>query len=70
MAKIRVPNVMKYGLSSNRDSPEVNDGYLEYEVTEEVKKFWESLSERERETFCNICSKEKRDLRDILAEHM
>ncbi|MDG7001662.1 MAG: hypothetical protein JRN15_21395 [Nitrososphaerota archaeon] len=70
MAKIRVPNVMKLGLGSERKSPEVEDGYLEYEVTEDVKKFSESLSERERETFCSTSSKEKRDLREVLAEHM
>ena len=70
MAIIRVPDVMKPGLDINLKAPVLVDWNLEYEVSLEMKRFWESLSEREKETLCSISSKEKKDLRDVLAEQM
>jgi len=70
MAIIRVPDVMKPRLDINLKAPVLVDGNLEYEVSLEMKQFWESLSEREKETLCSISSKEKKDLRDVLAEQM
>jgi len=65
---IRVPHVMKPALSHGGIS--MKDDYIEYEVSAEVEKFWESLSERERETLCNMSLKQNVDLREIISEQM
>ena len=72
MAVIRVPNVFKIGLYelAKEPPPALSEGYLEYEVSEDMKKFWDSLSERERETLVNISEKEHKDLREVLSKQM
>ena len=68
---IRIANVMKMGDRVYKEpQPSLIDGYLEFEVTDEMKKFWDSLSERERETILNISTKQRKDLRDLLSERM
>lgn len=71
MAVIRIPNVFKIGLySDGSENPVLSDGYLEFEVSEEMKKFWDSLSEREKETLLNISEKTRKDLRQVLSKEM
>ena len=65
---INVPHVIKPPLSHGGIS--LKDGYIEYEVSLDAKKYWESLSEREQETLCNIALKQNKDLRDIITEQM
>lgn len=50
--------------------PLLIDGYLEFQVTDAMKKLWDSLSERERETILNISTKQRKDLRELLSERM
>jgi hypothetical protein len=72
MAVIRIPDVMKVGDGTYTKEPRplIVDGYFEFQVPEKMKIFWDSLSERERETVLNISMKERRDLRDVLSEEM
>lgn len=72
LAVIRIPHVMKVGAErlAKESPPALSDGYLEYEVSDEMKEFWDSLSERERETLFNISQKERKDLREILLQQM
>jgi hypothetical protein len=46
------------------------NGCYEYEVTEQMKEFWNSRSNREQENLINISLKQNRDLRDVLDERM
>ena len=72
LAVIGIHRVMKLGGGRHAKEPPpalIND-YLEFEVSEEMKKFWDSLSERERETLLNISQKQGKDLREILSEQM
>lgn len=48
----------------------LSNGHFEYEVSDQMKALWDSLSERERETALNISLKQNRDLRDVLADQM
>jgi hypothetical protein len=61
---------MKLSTGRHTGSVLLSNGYFEYEVTNEMKVFWESLSVRERETVLNIAWKQNRDLRDVLLEQM
>ena len=69
LAVIRIADVMKMGERVHKDpQPSLIDGYLEFQVTDAMKKFWDSLSERERETILNISTKQRNDLRELLSE--
>jgi hypothetical protein len=71
LAAIRVPKAMKLGkIDEDKGSVVARGDFVEYEVSNEVKKFWDSLSERERETLCNISLKQNKDLREVLSEQM
>ena len=71
MPVIRIPNVFKIGLyTDGNENPGLSDGYLEFKVSEDMKNFWDSLSERERETLLNISQKKHKDLRAVLLEEM
>lgn len=69
---IRVPNVYKIYWQEQKDDPPpaLIDGYVEYTVSEKMKKLWDSLSERERETLCSLSEGEHKDLREVLASRM
>ncbi len=71
MPVIRLANVGKLTpVGIGWSSPVEKDGYVEYEVSEEMRDYWESLSPRERETLWNIAIREKKDLRDILSAEL
>jgi hypothetical protein len=71
LAAIRVSKAMKLGrIDEERGRVVDTDDYVEYEVSDDVKKFWDALSERERETLCNISLKHNKDLREVLSEQM
>ena len=72
MPVIKIPNIFKvYWVEHNDEAPPaLVDGYVEYTVTEDMKKFWDSLSEREQETLCSNSQREHKDLREVLAKQM
>ena len=72
MPVIKIPNIFKVYWVEHKDEapPALVDGYVEYTVTEDMKKFWDSLSEREQETLCSISQREHKDLREVLAKQM
>jgi hypothetical protein len=71
LAAIRVSKAMKLGkIEQDKGGVVAKDDFVEYEVSDDVKKFWDSLSERERETLCNISLKHNKDLRQVLSEQM
>lgn len=71
MQTISVPQIGKIApTGKGRKPPVESNGQIVYEVDDEMKNYWENLSEREKETLWNMSLKRHVDLRDVLAEEM
>ena len=70
MAVIQVPAILQVAHGKCKAPALLSNGSYEYEVSEEMKKYWDKLSMREKENLLSLCFKQDRDFRDVLSESM